>query len=1350
LFVAACVSAAGEGTMNHARFLLLSILVILTVNGTVFPQTSSTSLQGSVTDPSGSAIAGATVVLANSESKLERTMETGSQGEYRFFALPPGTYTLTVTAKGFSRYQQTDLQLLVNTPATANVPLKVGSASESITVTSEAPVLNLVDASIGNPFNENQVEQLPLDGRNVPDLLSLQPGVTYIGNGSHLDDRKVKDQDTRNGAVNGARSDQSNITLDGVDVNDQSNGYAFTSVLPITQDSVQEFRVTTSNYNADQGTGSGAQVSLITKSGTNSYHGALYEFHRNTITSANDYFTKTAELNSGQANVPNKLIRNVFGVAVGGPIQKNRLFFFANYEGKRRREEDSTVRTIPTPSLCAGNINYLDAGGNLVTITPAQLQSLDPLGIGINPAIENASHTGYFDKTFCTGKFVTNDTSVGDGLNYSGFRFRAPIRDDSNVFIARLDYHLTTNGKHTLFWRGNLVNEFNPQDPFLPASPPEFAVTDHSKGFAVGYTAVISPTVVNSLHWGFTRQSTGIVGNTNQEWNTFYGLDQPVVYSHNSQTPVQNLLDDFSWTKGKHSLQFGGNIGFVRDPRFTLEHSFNQGKGATNWMSPTGFANTGGGYLDPANGGFAEPGSAFAYDYPVIGLLGMVSDVVANYNYDKQGNVLSPGAPVKRNYGLEWYEFYAQDSWRVKPNLTVTYGLRWSLFPPPWEVNGFQASPTVNLGQQFDQIVKNMKQGVGYDATPLVSFTLGGPANNGPSWYNFEKADISPRISVAYSPHPNGGWMRNLFGENDKTVIRGGFSKVYDRAGMQLLSTFDANPPGGLGATVQNPCCLFGYDDAAHVPRITDINVIPICGPVDNCSDPANQVFLTPPPPALHPLPFGQAITWGIDQSMKTPYAYAFDFSVGRELPNRFSVQLAYVGRLGRNLLTQRDLRQPLDVVDPMTGIDYFAAATALSRLARANAVLIANGTKTYQQTLSAVSDTDPTLASTAAYWHHMLPTLNSNASGYTSFGGASIAPGNAGLIQAVYDLYYDPFLSYAGNEVVGIGNLDLYGGLGDNMGNFYSFCAQSGCTGSGLGTFNSPFGGGFGNYLNNQATSMFAWSSIGKSSYNALQATLRKQFSGGLQFDLNYTYSKSIDITSSATRLSWAACCNVGSPGTRLVNAFDPNGRRGVSDFDTTHQINFNWIAELPFGKGKRFAGDASGVANALIAGWQLSGLARWTSGFPFTVDNGNFWPTNWDEQGIAQMVARPQIGHHRDPKGAVSVFADPAAAFLNFQHPFPGQAGSRNVIRGDGDAGLDMGLSKLWKMPFEGQTLQFRWEVYNVPNLKRFNVASGLQTGTACACIASLQQLPSSFGDYTGLLTQPRVMQFALRYEF
>src|SRR5215831_5698376 len=361
------------------RFVVLPA-VLLALSGAAFSQASSSSLQGTVTDPSGGALAGATVTVSSDESKTERSVTTGPQGDYRLLALPPGTYTLSVSMKGFAHYMETALQLLVNTPVTANIQLKVGSATENITVTSEAPALNMTDASIGNSFDQTQVVEIPIEGRNVPDLLSLQAGVAYTGNRPDID----KDQDTRNGAVNGARSDQSNIMLDGVDVNDQSTGYAFTSVLPVTPDSVQDFRVTTSNYNADQGGGSGAQVALVTKSGTNKFHGALYEYHRNTITSANDYFVKGAEIANGQPNVPNKLIRNIFGASFGGPMRKDRLFFFANYEGTRQREEESTVRTIPTPTLCQGILRYNDVTGGVTTLTPADIANLDPLQSGYN------------------------------------------------------------------------------------------------------------------------------------------------------------------------------------------------------------------------------------------------------------------------------------------------------------------------------------------------------------------------------------------------------------------------------------------------------------------------------------------------------------------------------------------------------------------------------------------------------------------------------------------------------------------------------------------------------------------------------------------------------------------------------------------------------------------------------------------------------------------------------------------------------------------------------------------------------------------------------------------------------
>ena len=1286
------------------------VLVCLAATGIGWGQ-ATTSLRGTVTDQTGSAVPGATVVLANAESRIERTASTGTQGEYQFLFLPPGTYALSITAAGFQRHEQTGLSLLVNTPATANVQLKLGEVAERVSVAAEALALNMVDASLGNSFNQTQVTQIPLEGRNVPDLLSLQAGVAYTGNRPDLD----RDQDTRSGSVNGARSDQSNVTLDGVDVNDQSNGYAFTSVLPVTLDSVQEFRVTTTSYNADQGGGSGAEVALVTKSGTNAFHGSLYEYLRNTATSANDYFIKQAEANSGDPNKPLKLIRNIFGASAGGPIKKDRLFFFANYEGTREREEQSVVRAIPTPSLCQGILQYQDVNGGLTTLTPAQIKNLDPLHMGINPAIlDPVHHTGYFDQTFCSGQFSTNDNSVGDGLNYAGFRFRAPVSLDNNAFIARVDYHITADGKHTLFWRGALQNLSNPQAPFLPGAQPEQTLADHSKGFVAGYTTVLSPTKVNTFRWGFTRQSTGLIGNSNQPFDKFVGLDQGITYSHNSQTPVHNLIDDFSWTKGSHTLQMGANIGFARDPRVSFLHSFSVGNGTTSWMSPTSFSNSGGGSpLDPSLAGLPEPLSTPAYDYPMLALLGMVSDVVANYNYDRQGNLLPAGASVKRNYGLDWYEFYGQDSWRIKPNLTVTYGLRWSLFPPPWEVNGFQANPSYDLGKQFLQNVQNMQQGIGYSATPPVSFVLGGKANNAPGFYHFEKSDFAPRVSVAYSPRAQSSWLKKLFGEGDKTVIRAGFGKVFDRAGMQLINTFDQNAPAGLSATVQNPCCTpqdangNPLDTADGVPRITNINVIPT-------TNQFGYPFFTPAPPGAFPQtppPFGEAITWGIDNSLKTPYAYTVDFSVGRELPKGFALQLSYVGRFGRNLLTQRDLMQPLDLVDPKSGVDYYAAASRLSQLAR--------------QGVPASQITDALVGPTAAFWHDMIQPLKPGVNGYQVYGNSP----TQSLMQAVYETY--GIASYPGNEVVGLANIDLYGYLTDVGGTSHYFCATPACT-----------QGYAGDLLNNQLTASYGWSSIGSSNYNALQVNLRKQFTAGMQFDFNYTYSKSIDISSVATRVGF----NAGPVGSKLTNAFSPNDARAVSDFDLTHQINVNWIVELPFGRGRHFARNADTLTDAFIGGWQLSGLARWTTGFPFSTDNGPFWPTDWNLEGLAQLVAHPRTGAFKLPDGTVSAFANPADAYNDYIHPFPGGGnGSRNVLRGDGYAGWDMALSKRWRLPFENHSLQFRWEVFNVPNLVRFNVQS---VGSNLS--PSLTQVPSSFGDYQSLLTQPRVMQFAMRYEF
>jgi len=1304
---------------------------------------ATTSVRGSVTDPGGNAIVGASVVLANPESMTERTATTRDQGEYQFLFVPPGTYRLTVKAVGFRNYEQKGLTLLVNTPATANVQLKVGAATELVTVTSEIPAIDLVDASLGNSFDERQVRQIPLEGRNVPDLLSLQAGVAYTGN--RIADQ---DQDTRNGAVNGARSDQSNITLDGVDVNDQSNGYAFTSVLPVTQDSVQEFRVTTTNYGADQGQGSGAQVALVTKSGTNSLHGSAYEYLRNTITSANDYLVKQSELNIGLPNKPLQLNRNIFGVSVGGPLRKDKLFFFANYEGTREREQQRAERVIPTPSLCQGIFQYVNAGNTGTTVwDAAQLQLLDPKGIGIDPAmLDLTNHTGYLDKTFCTGNTVTNDPSAGDGLNYAGFVFRAPTSLDNDVAIVRLDYRLSSDGRHTLFLRGASQDLRNPGAPFLPGDAPESTILDHSKGLVLGYISVLTPALTNSFHWGFTRQSFGLVGNSDQQWNEFLGLDQGVTFSHSFQVPLHNFVDDVSWTKGTHTFQFGAAIGIARDPRTSYLHSSTIGLGTTNWTSPIGFAGTTS-TLDPTNTaghpGISgpEPQTATQYDRPLLALYGMVSDVVANYNLDKSGAAQPQGAPVNRHYGLDWYEFYGQDTWRVKPNLTLTYGLRWSFFPAPWETNGLQTYPSFGLGTQFNENVKNMSQGIGYGGMAPIEFNLG----RGPGFYPLEKTDVSPRISIAYSPRPAGGMFRKLFGDNDKTVFRLGLSRVYDRAGFALLNSFDQTGAAGLSTTIQNACCTFGVTSAEDLPRIAGIHNIPITN--------INGVLFLQPPPTTTPVPWpqipatnAQANLWGNDNTLRTPHAYTADFSIGRELPKRFSLQLSYVGRFGRHLLTQRDLTQPLDIRDPKTGIDYYTAASAISNLARQFALANNGGQPTnyyqgFPTTAQIESVTASGLGKTAQYWIDMIQPLRTGASYYTDTFGTGLVPTpnpTDSLIQEVFNMYYNPGLSVIGDEIVGLADIDSYGGIGDNIG-------------SGSYFFNGPkgqLGNNSGQFLNNQAFSTYGWSSIGNSSYNALQVNLRKQFSQGVQFDLNYTYSKSLDITSAASRVGFAVYgyTNIGLVGSRLANAFSPNLARAPSDFDLTHQFNLDWVAELPFGKGRAFASNARGVTNAFIGNWQLSGIARWTSGFPFSVDGGQRWPTDWFLTAVGQMTSRPKTGTFKG-NGTVNAFADPAAAQQDFTLPLPGQVGSRNVLRGDGYAGLDMSLVKNWKMPYnEAQSIQFRWEVFNVPNLTRFNA----QSIGSSSLLTSLTQQPNSFGAYSSLLTQPRVMQFALRYEF
>ena len=347
--------------MNHLRELIRGTLVVLVLMLSAnFAMAQSSLISGTATDPAGNALAGVNITLTNLASGTSRTVSTKGDGTFQLPQVSSGTYKIRAEAKGFKALVLEDVSVLVNTPLTLSLEFReLGAVSEAITVQGGETAVNTSDATIGNSFNQQQVKDLPLASRNVVGLLSLQPGVTPSG------------------YVNGGRSDQSNITLDGVDVNEQQTGQAYFSVLRSTPDSLQEFRVVTTNPNADQGRSSGAQISLVTKSGTNDFHGSLYEYHRNTVTSANNWFNNKAGhytatdalvlaglAKVGDQKVPREaLLRNNFGGAVGGPIVKEKLFFFFNYEGFRESRGTTVAREVPLPTLGQGIVRYRSANG---------------------------------------------------------------------------------------------------------------------------------------------------------------------------------------------------------------------------------------------------------------------------------------------------------------------------------------------------------------------------------------------------------------------------------------------------------------------------------------------------------------------------------------------------------------------------------------------------------------------------------------------------------------------------------------------------------------------------------------------------------------------------------------------------------------------------------------------------------------------------------------------------------------------------------------------------------------------------------------------------------------------------
>ncbi|MCU1305471.1 MAG: hypothetical protein JWN45_166 [Acidobacteriaceae bacterium] len=1300
-------------------------------------QSATTSLRGTVTDPKGAVVTNASVTLANPATGSSRNTQTGSDGVYQFLEVSPATYTLTVESPGFATLKQDKVTLQVSQPATLDVKMQVKVASEIVEVSGEAPLVNTTDASQGNVIDTAQLAALPAEGRDPVAILSLQPGVTFIGNAVD------QNNDSRGGSVSGARSDQTNVTLDGLDNNDQVLGFAFQGALRAPLDSLQEFRVTTSNSNADSGRSSGAQVNLVTKSGTNNFHGSLYEYNRSNIGQSNDWFNKQSQLKSGLPNKPGVLHRNTFGASIGGPIIKDRFFFFADYEGQRTNEAIQTTREVPSALLRQGTMQFpCDAGAdpNCTTTNPNFTVASDPrLSSGQLLATISASDIAALD-TACQSAPSNpcpwgggadpnvlaifqqypqpNSDALGDGFDYRAFTFAAPAPAKLDTYIVKLDYKLNESGTHTLFVKGHLQNFHSSTAPQFPGLPPNDFLTNNSKGLFAGYTALLSNTLVNNFRYGFIRQGLGDRGLSASDFNHFRGLDDVRSFGNSVLTnvPVHNFVDDVSWTKGKHTFQFGGNLRIITNNR--AGNAQNVSSTSTNvfWLGPAAIANTCTS-LDPASLGATGCGgtdlgypsvdSSFgeSFDFAAAAVAGLLTQTNKIYNQDKTGHVFAPGEMIPRNFKSTEGEFYAQDSWRVTPNLVLTGGVRYSLLQPPYEIHGNQAAPDVSLNDWFKTRYGAMLQGQTYNSNDRpVSMALSGQANGKKPYWNWDYKDIAPRVSLAYSPHAESGFLHSLFGGAGRSSIRAGYGIYYDHFGEGIVNTFDRQGSFGLTTALVNPA---GNQQVDCTPRLLDLTTLPPAG-TSFC----NQTVVGPPPtgfPVTPPTFFNDgsfAIYWGLDDKLKTPYSHVFDFSITRELSKNYVVEASYIGRLGHRLLQEADLAMPLDIVDPTSKMDYFKAATLLTKAANAG--------------------TDINQLAPIPYWENLFPAAAGNL-GFGppgSSGNLGCAPGNNvnaanyTATQAMYDMYS----CFAGNETTGLFVADLL---------CLPACAQ---------LAGQPAGGQPFNFFDDQWSSLYSWRSIGNSAYHALQFTLKHPMSSGLQFDFNYTFSKSIDVGSNAERVNVFET-DFGGFGDQVINSWSPNQLRGVSDFDMRHQITADWVWQVPFGRGRHFASGMGKVADAIFGGWGFSGIAHWTSGLPWSMGSGSGWPTNWELQGLAVQTSNPgRVGVFHDSQGNPTMFKDSTKAKNAFRFPYPGESGQRNELRGPGYFEIDTGVQKAWKLT-EQQQVKFAWETFNLTNSVRFDAALSADNFALTF---------GQFGQYTNTLSKPRVMQFSLRYEF
>jgi hypothetical protein len=1111
---------------KNIRWVLILTATVAVLAGNSYGQTGTSRITGIITDASGAVVPGATVTAKNEATGVTYTQTTTEAGLYAFPALPVGTYTVSVELAGFKTTQQTGIVLTVGTPITVNLTLQVGGVSEVVHVEGGYEKLQSTSATIGNVVDQKTIVELPLNGRNPLTLITLEPGViqrSYGGAGSGLH-------------VNGSRDRAFNVTIDGIEANESSVPNPVSNLYRINPDNVQEYKVTTNNATPEEGRNSGASISVATRGGANEFHGTVFEFARNTALNSSEFFANAL-------GTPKPEIKmHQFGVEVGGPIIKNKTFFFGSWQGQNTKFTQPIDQTygapaLYTPTALSGIFRYFVAdpknpfvlGGQTITRNSPLL--VDPVTGALKAGVREC--TGAAD-TNCVASFnmyandprkigadpvisalfksyptPNNYTALGDGLNYASYLWNPPTRNTGPHFMFRIDH--TFNANHSIFGRYlHATQDTREGDPLngrpqvFPGFPPLGEVERRTKNLAINWRWVVSPHVVNEFTMGFARFVFLFTqGEANPTWPdvvpySFNNVNVP--YNNNPRTfravTTPQFLDNLTITKGAHVFRMGFNMRFY-------EHNDQRGQPGGTQVTPvlsfsytvrppTGFN------LPPVRSG-TTPGIDGTDSNVLQGSINDLVGIPARLSQGFLGNLdkdifmpfLTGNAVTLWSEGhrLKQYNFYFQDEWKIKPNLTLNYGVRWEINMAPTEAGGRVYLP--------DQ-----------------SLTTGLPVTfqKADAWLNRNNIGaIGPRIGVAW-------------GLSQKTVVRAGYGIAFD-----TISSFQVTAAAGRVPGLSTSCSsTVGGTTTPGCTPVPDLRIaegFPTSIPVPSVKP---SSYLTPPLQTLSNSPaFIQ-----IDPELKIPTVHQWNISVQHELPMGFVAELGYIARRGTRLFRAYDLNQ---------------------------------------------INSDPILPS--------FLIMQQNRSAGCRADGTNCPAGVTG--QPVPIVTQGIVSSSFVNSSTTATDLSQNG-----AGNFAGRVEQT--TLAANLRRNQQFG--IITYLD----------SGGDSYYHSLQATMRKRFEQGLLMGASYTFGKSIDDQSvdpvGASSGGGLSTSNSRTP----YDIRDWRGERGRSDFDKTHVFVFNGIWDVPYGKGNRFGANIPGFLNQILGGWSFNWIYTFMSGEPFTVRSG------------------------------------------------------------------------------------------------------------------------------------------------